>query len=355
MDKLIEGVQGMTVKELKVDLKARSITLNANKAVLVERLIKEIKRDELERIHGEDDEDKHVGDGAGGGGLDETQYQDAHEDGDKNDSSVDDDDKNDDDSDSKSSDSDAVTPTTVRKKRSVFTFKDIEESMTRFRGDRKQNLHKWIKDFEATAKIMKWDKLLKFVYAKRLLTGAAKLFINVEKSVTSYKQLKAALKDEFGKTLSSAKVHQELMDTKKIQAETYREYLYRMMAIAEQANVDIESTIQYVIDGIDDTDANKSVLYGVVMLRDIKKRLDAYEIMKAKSKSTSISSKSEKFSSSNKTTDAKPDMNHSTDDKGMERDDVQKVGDQRTSMCVACLKPWTDPNLHGDSSESDEC
>lgn len=56
--------------------------------------------------------------------------------------------------------------------------------MTRFSGNRKQNLRKWIKDFEATVKIIKWGKLHKFVYAKRLLTGAAKMFINVDIQAT---------------------------------------------------------------------------------------------------------------------------------------------------------------------------
>lgn len=122
------------------------------------------------------------------------------------------------------------------------------------------------------------------------------------------------MKKEFGQSLSSAKVHQQLVDTKKMQGETYREYLYRMMAIAEQANVDNESTIQYVIDGIDDTDANKSVLYGVTTLCDIKKRLDAYEIMKAKSESAGSSSKSEKFSSYNSQNDDQKTRNTPTDD-----------------------------------------
>lgn len=87
---------------------------------------------------------------------------------------------------------------------------------------------------------MKWVNIHKLVYGKRLLTGAAKSSIYVEQSATSYKKFKACLTEEFGKALPSVQIHKQLMETKKLQAETYREYLYRMMAIAEQAQIDIE-------------------------------------------------------------------------------------------------------------------
>lgn len=296
MEEIIQGVKKMKVKELKAELKARGITLNANKGVLAARLIKEVKRDELERTHGDDvndvDDVKDGDEQKDDVDFDETEYHDADNISETEDEVV--------------NDVAAAIPT----KSSVFTFKDVEESLQRFSGDRKQNLQKWITDFEETATVLKWTDIHKLIYGKRLLTGAAKMFINVEKSVTSYKQLITCLKDEFGQSLSSVKIHKQLMATKKQQAETYREYLYRMMAIAEQANIDIESTIQYVIDGIDDSEANKSVLYGVTKLSEIKKRLDAYEIMKSKSTdSLSDSSKSEKFSSWHNKNDAKKDKN----------------------------------------------
>lgn len=321
MDKIIKDAEKMTVKELKAELKARGITLNANKAIILERLVKEIKRDELERLHGADIEVENEFEGGinndepvdrkGAYSYDETLNQDANDDTFRDEEAI-----TSSDSDSESDDPDegatATLRTAVRTKGSSFTFKDVEESLQRFSGDRKQNLRKWIKDFELNAKVLKWSKVQKFVYAKRLLTGAAKMFTNVEVSVTSYKQLKACLKDEFGQKLSSVKIHKELMVTKKLHSETYREYLYRMMAIAEQANIELESTFQYVIDGINDIEANKSVLYGVTTLREFKKRLDAYELMK--SKSTSNSSKSDKFSGGNKKNEWKMDKCSPKDD-----------------------------------------
>lgn len=73
------------------------------------------------------------------------------------------------------------------------------------------------------------------------------------------------------------------MKTTKTDKETYHEYLYKMMHIGSQADVEDEAIIQYVIDGIDDYESNKSILYGAATIKEIKKRLEMYEMMKFKS------------------------------------------------------------------------
>lgn len=78
MDKLIKQTETLTVKELKAELKARGITLNANKAVLVERIIKEFKRDELERLHGDNVADEN-NPGEYDGQRNEEQNDDTHD------------------------------------------------------------------------------------------------------------------------------------------------------------------------------------------------------------------------------------------------------------------------------------
>lgn len=70
----------------------------------------------------------------------------------------------------------------------------------------------------------------------------------------------------------------------KTDKETYHEYLYRMMNIGSQADIEAEAIIQYVIDGIDDLESNKAILYGSTTISEMKKRLDVYQTMKTKSK-----------------------------------------------------------------------
>lgn len=167
--------------------------------------------------------------------------------------------------------------------KTLFTFKDVEESLQSFSGDDNMNVEKWIEDFEDMAELLRWSELQKYIYVRRLLKGSAKLFMSCEKEITTYEDLKNSLVEEFEVTCNSAQIHKKLMDTTKKDNETYREYLYKMMAIGNQVDLDVDSLIQYVIDGINDEEVNKSVLYGAKTICELKKKLELYETMKMKS------------------------------------------------------------------------
>ncbi|XP_037935260.1 uncharacterized protein LOC119669439 [Teleopsis dalmanni] len=62
-------------------------------------------------------------------------------------------------------------------RKSQFTFKDVEDSLTTFCGNSKLDIETWLLEFELNAEIVGWSDLQKFVYAKQLLRGAARLFI----------------------------------------------------------------------------------------------------------------------------------------------------------------------------------
>ncbi|KYN10449.1 hypothetical protein ALC57_17410 [Trachymyrmex cornetzi] len=56
-------------------------------------------------------------------------------------------------------------------------------------------------------------------------------------------------------------VHRELAQCKKAANESSQKYIYKMLDIAAQANVDTRSVIQYIIDGVQDDAVNKTILY----------------------------------------------------------------------------------------------
>lgn len=85
---------------------------------------------------------------------------------------------------------------------------------------------------------------------------------------------------EFSKVADSHQVHRELAKTRKKHDESFHEYVYRMMEIASHANVELEATIQYIIDGIQGEPVNKSVLYGATNIQELRKKLIQYEAMK---------------------------------------------------------------------------
>lgn len=78
----------------------------------------------------------------------------------------------------------------------------------------------------------------KVAYAKRLLRGSAKLFVNYERYAKTWKKLRRALIEEFADVVDSHTVHHELAQRKKTSDETYQAYIYKMLKIAAQADVD---------------------------------------------------------------------------------------------------------------------
>ncbi|XP_015123889.1 uncharacterized protein LOC107045976 [Diachasma alloeum] len=176
----------------------------------------------------------------------------------------------------------------------MLTFKDVEESIETFSGDDHISVVRWINDFEELAETCEWSDIQKVTYAKRLLKGPAKLFVNYEK-FKKWSQLKRGLKVEFAEIIDSHKIHQELAKCKKKPDESFQTYLYKMMDIAAQGDVDLRSVIQYIVTGIPDDPVNKTKLYGAKTVRDLKERFLEYEAMKnemkLKNKSVKIDDK----------------------------------------------------------------
>ncbi|XP_070075626.1 uncharacterized protein [Drosophila takahashii] len=137
--------------------------------------------------------------------------------------------------------------------RSWFTLKDVEGSVSQFSGTNSPDVNQWIEELEECALTVDWSQLQVFIYAKQLLSGAAKLFIRSQRDVRDWRALKNALLDEFGVKVSSAEVHRRLAKRQQKKNESLQEYLYALMELAKPIDLDDESLIEYFVDGIPDS------------------------------------------------------------------------------------------------------
>lgn len=190
--------------------------------------------------------------------------------------------------------------------RSTFTFNDIENSMNSFSGDGNHRIENWIKEFEQTSKLFRWNELQKVIYSKRLLKGDAKYFMRTIVA-TSWKDVKDNLLEEFGKKISSAEAHKLLRSTKKKSGESFREFVFKMREIGNANEIDNESVIQYIVDGIIDDQINKMMLFGIKTFEELKIKLEAYEkFKKSEPKKDKKDEKSENKKSTTKNDNKKP-------------------------------------------------
>lgn len=165
-----------------------------------------------------------------------------------------------------------------RPHRFALTFRDLEGSIRSFDGGERYPVRKWIEDFEETSTLMRWDDMQKFIFAKKSLSGLAKLFIQGEKGIASWKKLKRALEKEFDVPTSAAEIHRLLSQRKKKRDESLQEYFLVMREIASRSDIDDVSLIQYVIDGIYDNSGTKLLLYGAREIKEFKEKLRQYEV-----------------------------------------------------------------------------
>lgn len=163
-----------------------------------------------------------------------------------------------------------------------ISFTDLEKSMTSFNGDDAYGIETWIKEFEDIATLMEWNNLEKLVYSKRLLSGTARLFLRSLQGVTKWESLKTELREEFGSNLNSAALHKRLASRKMKNTETYQQYFLHMKEIALLGTVEDEALMEYVIDGIRDTESNKSILYGATNMKEFRKKLELYSEIRRK-------------------------------------------------------------------------
>lgn len=190
-----------------------------------------------------------------------------------------------------------------------ISFNDLEKSMMTFTGDDTYPISTWIQEFEDTATIMEWSKIEKLIYGKRLLDGTAKLFLRSLGSVTDWETLKKNLKEEFGPKLNSAIIHKQLASRKMKNDETFQQYFLHMKELALHASVEDEAVMEYVIDGIRDSETNKAILYGARDMKEFRAKLESYSQLRKRIDSKTTVRHNNPTTSNSSNTGRKPVMN----------------------------------------------
>ncbi|XP_063891091.1 uncharacterized protein LOC126054290 isoform X2 [Helicoverpa armigera] len=108
--------------------------------------------------------------------------------------------------------------------------------------------------------------------------------VKIEKAFKTYGDLKAALVKEFPDTANVKEMHELMAARKKLKGETYYQYMLHMKELARRAKFPDYIAIQYIVDGIDDYESNKVILYGVTTFPALKEKLAFYEKMKSKTR-----------------------------------------------------------------------
>ncbi|KYN50047.1 hypothetical protein ALC62_00074, partial [Cyphomyrmex costatus] len=97
-------------------------------------------------------------------------------------------------------------------------------------------------------------------------------------------------------------IHSQLYRRKRQPAESNRRYIYAMQEIAEQGHIEEDALIQYIIDGIQDEECNKTLLYNAETIRELKKCFEVYDRIKEKGQQRKTTTKKDSAKDNTKDT-----------------------------------------------------
>lgn len=159
------------------------------------------------------------------------------------------------------------------------------EGIMKFSGeDKTHSSTKWAQDIEDNAEIFGWTEAQKLVIARRTIVGTAALWLQSEKTFKKYEELKTAILKEFCDSANSKEMHEMMASRKKRKDESFYQFMLSMKELGKRAKFPDYVSIQYIIDGIEDYEPNKAILYGATTYPVLKEKLALYEKLRLKSK-----------------------------------------------------------------------
>ncbi|XP_055913761.1 uncharacterized protein LOC129947273 [Eupeodes corollae] len=177
---------------------------------------------------------------------------------------------------------------------SMYSARDIEDSLPTFCGDDDYPIKKWVEVVDDAIITYRFTESESFIYPKRLLKGTAKLFLR-SRSFKSWGELKGALLREFHNHTTATDVHNALRNRKKRRDENFLQYVLAMQEIASSAEIDEQDVITYIIKGIPDSLFNKQLMLTANTVAELKVILRKYEKMRAESQPTTSGYTSKPF------------------------------------------------------------
>ncbi|XP_030380680.1 uncharacterized protein LOC115628653 [Scaptodrosophila lebanonensis] len=106
------------------------------------------------------------------------------------------------------------------------------------------------------------------------MTNTAQLFLE-STHVFEYAELKKLLEEEFKCDYKcSADIHTELRECRKSKQESFHEYMLQMKKIAAIGDIDTQSVIRYVVDGLQMKSDFKYTLYSCKSFRELQEQYE---------------------------------------------------------------------------------
>ncbi|XP_073821224.1 uncharacterized protein [Musca autumnalis] len=159
----------------------------------------------------------------------------------------------------------------------IVHFIDVEAAIIKFTGDNGQNVSKWTKEYERITAMLGCSEAEKFLYARRLMSGSASLFMRSSKART-WQELKQELEGEFKRTIGVKEALKTLECRKwNRHGESLHRYTLIMQELAEGIPISEAELIEYIVEGIQDKTLAATMILSHTTLKSFKEGIPRYE------------------------------------------------------------------------------
>lgn len=160
---------------------------------------------------------------------------------------------------------------------SRIQFKDLENAVPEFSGDDNYSVRKWIDDFEEVVDVYDVDARFRYLAARKLLKGTARIFMQ-KNSFADWPALRAALIQRYDRQLTGMEVRTQLARRTKKSDETYQRYVCCMEEIARQSErVSEAEIVEAIIYGLRDHSGRAAILNTARTVEELCRLLIRYE------------------------------------------------------------------------------
>lgn len=156
----------------------------------------------------------------------------------------------------------------------VLQFNEVESVLERFDGQGSGEA--WCTHFEENATQYGWDATLKSIYARRLLDGRAKDWIEGKK-IYDYANLVKEIKAEFQVVVNIAEIAETLRSMLRHRGEKAVDYLFRVNKVREHAGMDFNALQYYMVRGIDADVATQTAIMKTKTWQELREHLQSYD------------------------------------------------------------------------------
>lgn len=118
----------------------------------------------------------------------------------------------------------------------------------------------FIDKIEKLRQMHAWSDQTSLFAVHHKMKGVAKMWIDALPIVTTWEEFKRVFFKDFPCRVSIADIHRELMSRRRTPGESLVQYYYSMLAIGRKGDIDDQSIVSYVINGLNDNGLTRTLL-----------------------------------------------------------------------------------------------